>query len=182
MNQTDTPQPTRRSFFGKLALWIGGLAFGGTILAAFRSLVPNVLYEPSKKVKIGPPQSIPEGVTLFKDARAFVFKKGENGKMKLYAISAICTHLGCIVTHVGSGESGPAGKEHPKVGFACACHGSQFSIDGDVIKGPAPEALPWLALSVSADDGQLVVDTAKNVAKDKSLLVWDASQTNIRKV
>jgi len=182
LSNAHSHEPTRRSFFNKLALLIGGLATGGSVFAAIRSLAPNVLYEPSKKVKVGLPDSIPDGVTLFKDARAFVFKKGASDKMKFYAISAVCTHLGCIVQHVGTDETGPVKSGKPKVGFACACHGSEFAADGGVIKGPAPEPLAWLAISVAADDGQLVVDTATVVAKDESLLVWDAHQDNIRKV
>ncbi len=173
MTNTELQEPTRRSFFGRLALWIGALAFGGSVWAAVRSLEPNVLYEPSKKVKVGSPKGIPDGVTFFKDARAFVFKKGKGGKIQFYAISAICTHLGCIVQHVGGGQIGASDKKKSAVGFACACHGSQFTIDGDVVKGPAPEPLPWLALSIAPDDGQLIVDTARVVEKEKSLLVWD---------
>lgn len=182
MSNKELQEPTRRSFFGRLALWIGGLAFGGSVWAAVRSLEPNVLYEPSKKVKVGAPKSIPDGVTFFKDARAFVFKKGKAGKINFYAISAICTHLGCIVQHVGGGEIGGSDKKEFAVGFACACHGSQFTIDGDVVKGPAPEPLPWLALSIAPDDGQLIVDTARVVEKEKSLLVWDYSQGETRRV
>lgn len=181
MNSTATQEASRRSFFGKLALWIGGLAFGGSILAAVRSLKPNVLYEPSKKVKIGTPDFIPDGVTLFKDARAFVFKKGEGNKMKLYAISAVCTHLGCIVQHVSGEDTGNAQQAGPRGGFACACHGSQFTIDGDVVKGPAPAPLPWLALSIAPDDGQLVVDTGTVVPKQRSLLVWDCAAGKTRR-
>lgn len=171
MSNTDTQEPTRRSFFSKLALWIGGLAVCGSALAALRALRPNVLYEPSSKVKVGSPEFVPEGVTLYKDARAFVFKKGDGERMKLHAISAVCTHLGCIVQHVGSEEASSSRGKESKVGFACACHGSQFTIEGDVVTGPAPEPLPWLALSIAPDDGQLIVHTGTVVDRDKSLLV-----------
>jgi cytochrome b6-f complex iron-sulfur subunit len=180
VSDIDTLEPTRRSFFSKLALWIGGLAVGGGVLAALRALRPNVLYEPSSKVKVGSPEFVPEGVTLYKDARAFVFKKGEGEKMKLHAISAVCTHLGCIVQHVGE-KAGSSGGKESKVGFACACHGSQFTLEGEVVRGPAPEPLPWLALSIAPDDGQLIVDTRKVVDRDKSLLVWAAGQGETRK-
>ncbi|AFM23380.1 ubiquinol-cytochrome c reductase iron-sulfur subunit [Desulfomonile tiedjei] len=182
MNNTNKPGSTRRSFLARLSLWIGGLAAGGSVFAAVRSLIPNVLYEPSKKVKIGTVDFIPEGVTLYKDAKTFICKHSAGGKTKIHAISAICTHLGCIVQHTES-EEGKAGiRDKSTVGFSCACHGSQFTIDGDVIKGPAPEPLPWLGVSISPDDGQLVVDTSKIVERQKSLLVLKPKDSNVRKV
>ena len=184
MSNSESHGETRRHFLGKLAFGIGGIAVTGSAYAAIRSLVPNVLYEPSKLVKAGPPQFIPDGVTLVKEARAYIFKKsGAEGKAKFYCLSAVCTHLGCIVQYVGQEETGAmtVGNK-PRIGFSCPCHGSQFTLDGDVVAGPAPKGLPWLALSVSPDDGQLVVHTGTQVDREKSLLVWDASQQNVRKV
>lgn len=182
MNNSTNQGSNRRSFLGRLSLWIGGLAVGGSVLAVVRALIPNVLYEPSKKVKIGTLDFIPDGATLFKDAKAFVFKQSSGGKTKIHAISAICTHLGCIVQHAESEETKSELKDKSAAGFSCACHGSQFTIDGDVVKGPAPAPLPWLAVSISPDDGQLVVDTGKVVERQKALLVLNSENTNLRKV
>jgi cytochrome b6-f complex iron-sulfur subunit len=66
----------------------------------------------------------------------------------VYAISLVCTHLGCIV------------KNTPE-GFECPCHGSRFAADGSVAKGPAPRALPWL--QVSSLSGAYLVDEAATV-------------------
>lgn len=45
---------------------------------------------------------------------------------KLHQRSAICTHLGCQVQWNST-----------ETCWDCPCHGSHFSIDGDVLNGPA---------------------------------------------
>jgi len=165
--ETDSRHLKRRTFFGRLLFGIATLTGLAGILAALRSLSPNVLYEPPKKIKVGLPDNIQDGVTFFKEARAFIIREEqENGKLNLSAISASCTHLGCTVQFT-------PGLEHKgvKVGFSCGCHGSQYDLDGDVVKGPAPKSLSWFHLELAPDDGQLVVDTGTVVKKYKSFNV-----------
>lgn len=54
--------------------------------------------------------------------------RDENGR--LHAVSAVCTHLGCLV---GFNETDRT--------WDCPCHGSRFALDGEVIHGPAVKAL-----------------------------------------
>lgn len=49
----------------------------------------------------------------------------------LHAVSAVCTHMGCIV-HFNRAEKT----------WDCPCHGSRFGTDGSVIEGPAMRELP----------------------------------------
>jgi cytochrome b6-f complex iron-sulfur subunit len=49
---------------------------------------------------------------------------------QVIALSAICTHAGCSMDY--------AAAQHL---LNCACHGSQFSIDGKVLRGPANRSL-----------------------------------------
>jgi glycine/D-amino acid oxidase-like deaminating enzyme/nitrite reductase/ring-hydroxylating ferredoxin subunit len=53
----------------------------------------------------------------------------------LHALSATCTHLGCVV-HFNSAERS----------WDCPCHGSRFDIDGSVLHGPAATPLKAAAL------------------------------------
>jgi menaquinol-cytochrome c reductase iron-sulfur subunit len=142
---SELPDPVRRGLFVAGCLSIGA-ATAGFILATFRFLVPNVLYEPSRRFDIGPPSDFPPGsATFLPDERLFVF----NETAGFYVISSVCTHLGCNVKHGGPG-------------FACPCHGSQFDGSGQVVQGPAPKPLPWYALSISPR-GRLVVDMDRPV-------------------
>jgi cytochrome b6-f complex iron-sulfur subunit len=136
----DGPDLTRRRFFtvGCISL---GAATAGFLLATFRYLVPNVVYEPARRFDIGPPLAFsPDAPTFLADERLFIF----NGPEGFYCISSVCTHLGCNVKRAGTG-------------FECPCHGSRFDANGRVIGGPAPQPLAWYALSLSPR-GQLIVD------------------------
>lgn len=48
----------------------------------------------------------------------------------LAACSAICTHRGCTLEYDANSKE-----------WACPCHGSQFSLDGQVVRGPAKKPL-----------------------------------------
>jgi cytochrome b6-f complex iron-sulfur subunit len=142
--------PTRRRFVARVGA--AGLAAGtlGLLAALARSVVPEVLYEPARRFPVGRPADFPPGsVTFVAERRLFVF----NTPGGFYAVSAVCTHLGCNVNH----EEGR--------GFACPCHGSTFDEDGRVRKGPAAWPLPRFALSLSRR-GELVVDTRRTVGPE----------------
>ncbi|MDR3625751.1 MAG: ubiquinol-cytochrome c reductase iron-sulfur subunit [Ignavibacteriaceae bacterium] len=48
------------------------------------------------------------------------------------ALSSICTHAGCTVSGFDSGSNQ----------FVCPCHGSRYDLSGNVVQGPASQALP----------------------------------------
>jgi cytochrome b6-f complex iron-sulfur subunit len=143
-----SPDLQRRTFFalGCVGLGAATLGFAG---ATVRYLVPNVLYEPSRRFTIGSPSDFPPGsATFLPDRRLFVF----NGADGLFCISSVCTHLGCNVRHVGTG-------------FECPCHGSHYDENGRVTSGPAPKPLAWFGISLSPRD-QLIVDLDHVVGPD----------------
>ena len=161
----------RREFLMKLGIGAGvaGIATQGA--ASLRSLVPNVSYDAPTTVRLGAPLEFPDGLQFLPDQRLFVFREGNT----FYAVSAVCTHLGCTVRaealprpETTSVEGRPLRLTHR---FLCPCHGSRYSGDGTNETGPAPRPLAWYHLSLAADDGQLVVDLAREVGRDFRLTV-----------
>ena len=135
------PEPMpRRDMLGLVSLWSAAAALLFALFGMLRLPKAAVLASPSKKFRVALPESLAPGEAYVPPGRQVaVFRDAEG----VYALSTICTHLGCVV------------KAAPD-GFECPCHGSRFALDGSVTKGPAPRALPWL--QVSAGGGGWAVD------------------------
>ena len=140
--------PKRRDFLGLAALWTFVASMGAALAGVMRLPKPAVLPGPVRVYKLGDPAQFAVGVAQKFEEGNFFLYRAEGG---FHAISATCTHLGCIVASTDAG-------------FACPCHGSRFAKDGAVVGGPAPSALPWLEVSLSPD-GQLQVNAENPVAK-----------------
>jgi menaquinol-cytochrome c reductase iron-sulfur subunit len=161
----------RREFLWKLGIGSGIAALGAQTVASMRSLVPNVSYDAPTTVKLGPPNDFPDGLKFLPDERLFVFREGKT----FHAISAVCTHLGCTVRAEALPRVETATVEGQSLRlthrFLCPCHGSRYTGDGANVSGPAPRPLAWYHLSISPDDGELVVDLARPVDRDFRLTI-----------
>lgn len=170
-SKSKTTDSGRRSFLGKLTKTFVLIAIPGQAWMYFRSLFPNVLYEPPKRFKVGLPHEFSEGVSFIDSQGVFVIREGE----QFTCISARCTHLGCTVKHVplDHEQTVRTGGQEMTVSyeFQCPCHGSKFRQNGAAYSGPAPSNLPWHKLEVAPEDGQLVIDKSKTVSSDFKLLV-----------
>ena len=143
---------TRRDFFGQIGVSACVVAAVGSGAVTLDYLKPKVLFEPSTSFIAGTPLDFSEGVVRFqKEKKAYVI--GTSGGV--YALSAVCTHLGCIARY----------KSDEKV-IACPCHGSRFDLEGNVVHGPAPRPLPWLDVTQDAQ-GNLLVDTGIVIPRGK---------------
>ena len=139
----------RRNFLARLLTCLGVTSLVvsavSSLYANFRFFFPKVLYEPPFRFRAGFPGDYQSGTVSnrwVKDHQVWIVREGN----RLYALLAVCTHLGCL-TNFAAGERL----------FKCPCHGSNFSMEGDPLVGPAPIPLYRLALSIGPD-GQLVVD------------------------
>ena len=151
MSEADAGDPvpiSRRNFIAVTGLTACGMATGGAGLVFIDFLKPRVLFEPPTAFSAGPPDAIAVGsVVTNVERRAYVIRIAEGFR----ALSAVCTHLGCITRF-----------QPDRNIIACPCHGSQFTLAGDVVAGPAPRPLRWLQMSLS-EKGELIVDTAVEV-------------------
>ncbi len=89
-------------------------------------------------------------IVPFRKERTFIMRT-EGGFL---AISAICTHLNCVVNW----------NEILKK-FECPCHGAKFNQNGEVLEGPPPRPLNLHKLQIVA--GNVVVDRAGPIERSK---------------
>jgi menaquinol-cytochrome c reductase iron-sulfur subunit len=162
---------SRRSFLTRLGLGATLLALAGQVYAYLRSLKPNVLYEDAQRFKVGAPDQFGEGSHFLEDRRLYLFRQ----RNTFYAVSAVCTHLGCTVRMQKLNQPKRVkvrGREFDEQHeFHCPCHGSKYYGDGTNYAGPAPKPLSYFKLEVSPDDGQLIVDLSAEVGQDFRLTV-----------
>ena len=69
-----------------------------------------------------------EGRIVSRRGRQIALARDDDGA--LHAVSARCTHLGCILAWNAAERS-----------WDCPCHGSRFAVDGEVLQGPAVKPL-----------------------------------------
>lgn len=136
---------TRRDFlrrFLKIGFGALGLLFGATIL---RFLYPaeikrrSLSFQPVFREEDLPKRGVKKvNLSFQKDQKTLstrVFLISHAGE--LYALSAVCTHLGCLVDWSRHKEQ-----------FLCPCHGGKYDIGGRVVEGPPRLALARLPLRV----------------------------------
>lgn len=126
----------RRKF---LAYCLGGIAAisaAGIIYPLLRYLSPVSGQQASAKVTV-PEGEVREGEAKFfqHSGSAAVLVRKHGGT--LIALSAVCTHMGCVVQWQKDREE-----------FLCPCHGGRFSAEGMVIAGPPPKPLQTLPVAV----------------------------------
>jgi cytochrome b6-f complex iron-sulfur subunit len=147
-DETQQPAISRRDFCALAGLAACTVAAGGAGVVFIDFLKPRVLFEPPTAFSAGPPDAIAVGsVVTDVEHRVYVIRLAEGFR----ALSAVCTHLGCITRYLIDRNI-----------IACPCHGSRFTLAGDVVAGPAPRPLRWLQMSLS-EKGELIVDTAVEV-------------------
>jgi|HubBroStandDraft_3_1064219.scaffolds.fasta_scaffold331921_2 cytochrome b6-f complex iron-sulfur subunit len=78
------------------------------------------------------------GGTMAFDAANDTILVARTSATDVIALSAVCTHAGCIVDYSASEQR-----------IDCGCHGSEFATDGSVIRGPASQPLKMYAATLA---------------------------------
>ena len=143
----------RRDFLGRIAI---GSMTGVGIIGLLGSLdlpIPRVS-QTANKFKVGRVVDFPlDTFTYIEEKNIYVYRE----RRSIKAVSAICTHLGCVVRKTEDG-------------FTCPCHGSSYDRSGKVLAGPAPRDLDWLKVEMSPE-GKLIINASQRVKADESLQV-----------
>ena len=147
----DAPElvSTRRSFFRKACLGLGGVAVVEAFVIVIDFLRPRRSRSEGKAADIieaGPVERFePRSVTAFPRGKFYLARLQDGGFL---ALSRECTHLGCTV---------PWAAEENR--FICPCHSSAFDIRGDVLSPPASRALDLYAVRI--ENGIVKIDIRK---------------------
>jgi cytochrome b6-f complex iron-sulfur subunit len=151
--------PSRRDALLKGASW-GLFGYAGVtgigMLVSY--LFPRAPFDPKQVFKAGRPDSLPVGEVseaFKKKYQVWLCNRQFRGQQMIYALSTVCTHLGCTPNWLES-----------EAKFKCPCHGSGFYANGINFEGPAPRPLERFRIFVG-DDGQIVVDKTKKFQEEK---------------
>jgi len=145
-DQVQTANTGRRSFLNFLLGLVLLVGFGGAIKTVFQFLWPpkgilggggagSTTAVPLTEVPVGGAK------TVRHQGKPFVVVRQATG---IYAVNAVCTHLGCIVSW-----------DKEKKLLACPCHTAFFALNGSVVMGPPPSPLPVAQVKIVGE--QIVI-------------------------
>jgi len=140
MSDTSANSSERRTFLGFILGGIGAVIAGLFSWPLFRFLSPIDQGGAAQQVRIAKAEIGIGAAHFFSfQGRPAVLLQPTAGEF--LALSAVCTHLGCIVKWVDESQE-----------FLCPCHGGRFSPAGQVLGGPPPEALETYSVSLEGDE------------------------------
>lgn len=128
------------TFLSRAFLGLWGLGALGAIAGYLKP--PSRGSEVAERlVRVGPLAALRIGEGRLVQHGAAPFWIVRLDETRLVALSAVCTHLRCIV-----------GFDKDRRILVCPCHRGRFDLAGGVLSGPPPRALPTYSVSVRAGD------------------------------
>ncbi len=122
-------QPTRRSFLDLVIAVFSAITAAALAIPGLAYLWPAARGGGTERVQVEGAADMTAGQskTVRVGSKAVVVVKNRDG---FNAFSAVCTHLGCLVTWSSDQKQ-----------FLCPCHAAVFGADGRVLSGPPPTPL-----------------------------------------
>jgi cytochrome b6-f complex iron-sulfur subunit len=143
---------SRREFIAKALYGIFALFGLGFLFAGLRVLAPSgrqdreLAWFPLVPEDEVPRSGVKKAELVYavsgkeRKARVFIVSSSE----KLTVLSAVCSHLGCLVNYRKESKE-----------FVCPCHGGKYDLTGRNIEGPPPA--PLTSYPVEVKNGMLMV-------------------------
>ena len=122
-------KPTRRSFLDLVIAVFSAITAAALAIPGLAYLWPAARGGGAQRVQLEGAADMTAGQskTIRVGSTAVVVVKDRDG---FNAFSAVCTHLGCLVTWSSEQKQ-----------FFCPCHAAVFGADGGVLSGPPPTPL-----------------------------------------
>ncbi|PLX87562.1 MAG: cytochrome B6 [Desulfuromonas sp.] len=115
--------------------FLKGLVLAGAAgLLLWKYLVPAGETTKKTLLTVNKSELPARGALVFRESRVAIISEGE----ELYALSLVCSHLGCTVNVTAKQ-------------LVCPCHGSVFNRQGEPLKGPAVDPLRRLQIEDRGD-------------------------------
>lgn len=130
--------------------FLGVCLAGATVAAAAAAVYPVFRYLAPPSAQVGAEKlvfaaaDLPEGEAKFFEYAGSTAVLVKTSAGTVVALSAVCTHLGCIVQWRKETQD-----------FLCPCHAGQFAPDGAVLSGPPPTPLTKVPFTVA--NGKITV-------------------------
>jgi len=119
---------TRRKF-----IWLANAGIASLVIILWNKITLKHIHSLEQKERKFP-YSMNQKVAFFDNYIVI------NHNEKLTVFSSHCTHLGCKIQNIENGR------------LVCPCHGSEYDLDGNAIKGPAFKSLTKVPAQLSADN------------------------------
>lgn len=125
----------------------------GSLLLALPVSCNSTVSPPTGPVPAGNVSAVTVGTLRAVPGEAVILGRDSDG---LYAMSAACTHAGCMLSVTSAG-----GTEE----LSCPCHSSLFDANGAVTRGPARTDLQHFQVDVAAD-GSITIQGGQPVSPE----------------
>ncbi len=130
---------SRRKFLGTCLSGIIAAVAAAALWPVWRYLAPDKGPGKAEKTEIAR-NLLPVGGAYFFTFRGHPAVLLQRKAGEFIALTAVCTHLGCIVKWLPDKDE-----------FLCPCHGGRYSPTGKVLGGPPPAPLESYPVTAQAD-------------------------------